>query len=140
MPASHSFELFINGADTPGSDGRRLEVRSPATGEVVGSVAAATAADAGRAVAAAAEAFGKWSALTAYERERTIKAALAHVRSKAEELGRLMTLEQGKPLNQSRSEVQGACDTIDYFASEGVRIEGYTSPTEHRDYRSWVIY
>ena len=51
-----------------------------------------------------------------------------------------MSLEQGKPLNQARSEVLGACDTIDYFASEGVRIEGYTSPTEHRDYRSWVIY
>jgi acyl-CoA reductase-like NAD-dependent aldehyde dehydrogenase len=140
MPASNHFELFVNGADTPGADGERHEVRSPATGEVVGSVAAATAADADRAVAAAAEAFKKWSALTAYEREKTIKGALAHVRGNADEIGRLMSLEQGKPFNQARSEVLGACDTIDYYASEGVRIEGYTSPTEHRDMRSWVIY
>lgn len=140
MPTSNRFELFINGTDTPGAGGERHEVRSPATGEVVGSVAAATAADVDRAVVAAAEAFKKWSALTAYEREKTIKAALSHVRDNADEIGRLMSLEQGKPFNQARSEVQGACDTIDYYASEGVRIEGYTSPTEHRDMRSWVIY
>jgi succinate-semialdehyde dehydrogenase / glutarate-semialdehyde dehydrogenase len=140
MSTSNRFELFIDGASTPGAEGRRLQVRSPATGEVVGSVATATAADADRAVAAAADAFRKWSALTAYEREKTIKAAVAHVRTKADEIGRLMSLEQGKPFNQARSEVLGACDTMDYYASEGVRIEGYTSPTEHRDYRSWVIY
>ena len=139
MSASHHFELFINGADTPGA-GERHEVRSPANGEAVGSVASATAADADRAVAAAAVAFGKWSALTAYEREKTIKAAVAYVRTKADEIGRLMSLEQGKPFNQARGEVQGACDTIDYYASEGVRIEGYTNPTEHRDLRSWVTY
>jgi succinate-semialdehyde dehydrogenase/glutarate-semialdehyde dehydrogenase len=140
MSAPRHFELFINGADTPASGGGRLEVRSPATLEVVGSVANGTAADADRAVAAAAEAFRKWSSLTAYERERTIKAALAHVRTQADEIGRLMALEQGKPFNQARGEVLGACDTIDYYASEGVRIEGYTSPTEHRDLRSSVLY
>jgi succinate-semialdehyde dehydrogenase / glutarate-semialdehyde dehydrogenase len=136
----HAFELFINGAEVPGAEGRRHEVRSPATGDVVGSVAEATGADVDRAVAAAAEAFGKWSALTAYDRERMIKGALLHVRSKADEIGRLMSLEQGKPFHQARSEVFGACDTIDYYASEGVRIEGYGNPTEHRDYRSWVLY
>jgi succinate-semialdehyde dehydrogenase/glutarate-semialdehyde dehydrogenase len=140
MSVPNRFELLIDGEITPGADGRRHQVRSPATGEVVGSVAVATAADADRAVDAAAGAFRKWSALTAYEREKTIRAAVAHVRTKAEEIGRLMTLEQGKPLNQARGEVLGACDTIDYYAGEGVRIEGYTSPTEHRDYRSFVIY
>ena len=138
--ARNEFNLFINGAEVPSSDGRRQEVRSPATGEIVGSVPEATAADVDRAVRAAAEAFPKWSALTAYDRERTIKAALAHVRAKADEIGRIMTLEQGKPFNQARSEVMGACDTLDYYASEAVRIEGVGSPTEHRDYRSWVIY
>ena len=140
MTESNRFELFIGGADTPAAGGGRLEVRSPATGEPVGSVADASAADADRAVEAAAAAFPKWSALTAYERERTIKAALAHVRSRADELGRLMALEQGKPFNQARSEVLGACDTIDYYASEAVRIEGYTNPAEGPGLRSWVIY
>ena len=87
MAESNHFELLIGGADTPASGGGRLEARSPATGEVVGSVADGTAADADRAVAAAAGAFATWSALTAYEREKAIKAALAHVRSRADELG-----------------------------------------------------
>jgi len=51
-----------------------------------------------------------------------------------------MALEQGKPLNQGSSEVLGACETIDYYAAEAIRIEGYGSPTEHRDYRSLVVY
>jgi acyl-CoA reductase-like NAD-dependent aldehyde dehydrogenase len=140
MNAQNEFNLFINGAEVPASDGRRHEIRSPATGEIVGSVPEATTSDVDRAVVAATVAFPKWSVLTAYDRERTIKAALAHVRLKADEIGRLMTLEQGKPFNQSRSEVIGACDTLDYYASEGVRIEGFASPAEHRDYRSWVIY
>src|ERR1700722_5751059 len=114
MPDSNRFELLIGGADTPASGGGRLTVSSPATGEPVGSVADASAADADRAVAAAAAAFGKWSALTAYEREKAIKAAVAHVRTKADEIGRLMVLEQGKPLGQAKSEVLGACDTLDY--------------------------
>jgi acyl-CoA reductase-like NAD-dependent aldehyde dehydrogenase len=140
MTQDPRFELFINGADVPAAEGTRSEVRSPASGEVVGSVARGAAADADRAVAAAAEAFTSWSALTAYEREKAIKGASAQVRGKADELGRLMSLEQGKPLNQSRSEVLGACDTLDYYAGEAVRIEGYTNPTEQRDLRSWVIY
>jgi acyl-CoA reductase-like NAD-dependent aldehyde dehydrogenase len=140
MSTPSEFQLFIGGADVPGAEGRRLDVRSPATGETVGSVVDASAGDADRAVAAAAEAFGKWSALTAYERERLIKGALVHARSRADEIGRLMSLEQGKPFNQARSEVFGACDTIDYYASEAVRIEGYGNPTEHRDFRSWVVY
>ncbi|HXQ79857.1 MAG TPA: NAD-dependent succinate-semialdehyde dehydrogenase [Opitutaceae bacterium] len=133
-------DLFIDGASVPASDGRRLEVRSPASGELVGTVAAATAVDVDRAVAAASAAFPKWASLTAYEREATIKRALTHVRARADEIGMLMALEQGKPLAQARGEVQGACDTIDYFASEAVRVEGAVNPTESRSFRSWVVY
>ena len=140
MKAPVRFELFINGAPVPASDGRRLEVRSPASGDVVGTVAAATLEDVDRAVGVARAAFLKWSSLTAYEREATIKKALLHVRAEADEIGLLMALEQGKPLAQARSEVQGACDTIDYFASEAVRIEGCVNSTENRNYRSWVVY
>jgi succinate-semialdehyde dehydrogenase/glutarate-semialdehyde dehydrogenase len=140
MPSPIEFNLFIGGLEVAGSDGRRHEVRSPASGDIVGSVPEATVADVDRAVTAAAEAFPKWAALTAYDRERAIKAALVHVRSRADEIARLMTLEQGKPFNQARSELLGACDTLDYYASEAVRIEGYGNPTEHKDYRSWVLY
>ena len=66
-------DLFIDGQDTPSADGRRFEVRSPHDGAPVASVAAATAADVDRAVAAAQAAFLAWSALTAYERESRIR-------------------------------------------------------------------
>jgi len=140
VKAPASFDLFINGASVPAGDGRRLEVRSPANGQIVGTTAAATAADVDLAVAAARAALPRWSSLTAYEREKTIKRAVAHVHSEADAIAGLMALEQGKPMAQARAEVHGACDTIDYFASEAVRIEGCISPTENRDYRSWVVY
>jgi acyl-CoA reductase-like NAD-dependent aldehyde dehydrogenase len=133
-------DLFINGVSMPAFEGGRIELRSPADGQVIGSVAAGTAADVDCAVIAAAAAFKSWSARTAYDREKVIKQALTHVRKQADEIGRLMALEQGKPLAQARSEVLGACDCIDYFASEAVRIEGTVNPTEHHDYRSWVVY
>ncbi len=133
-------ELFIDGADVPSSDRGRFEVRSPHDGAQIASVAAATAVDVDRAVGAAERAFLAWSALTAYERHSRIGNATAHARAQAGEIARLMAQEQGKPLNQGKSEVMGACDTIDYYASEGVRIEGYSNPAEHRDYRSFVTY
>ncbi len=138
-PPAH-LELHISGQNRPATDGARQEVHSPATGEVVGSVPRATSADLEAAVQAAHTAFQSWSALTSYEREKIIRRATAHVRTQADYLGRLMALEQGKPLAQSRSEIGGACDTLDYYAAEGVRVEGWTNPTEDRNYRSWVQY
>jgi acyl-CoA reductase-like NAD-dependent aldehyde dehydrogenase len=132
--------LFINGVSVPATGGRRLEVRSPANGDLVGTIAVAAIEDVNHAVGAARAAFRKWASLTAYERERIIKGALVHARAQADEIGLLMAREQGKPLAQARSEVHGACDTIDYFASEAVRIEGCVNPTENRNYRSWVVY
>jgi acyl-CoA reductase-like NAD-dependent aldehyde dehydrogenase len=70
----------------------------------------------------------------------TSSPATAHVRSKAAEIGLLMARDQGKPLNQARSEVIGSCDTLDYYAAEGLRVEGFTSPTEDSTMRSFVCY
>jgi succinate-semialdehyde dehydrogenase / glutarate-semialdehyde dehydrogenase len=138
--AAHEIGLLIDGRSQAASDGGKMEIRSPATGQVVGSVAAATAADLDRAVASAKKAFAAWSARTAYDREQILRRAAAHVRGKADAIGLLMALEQGKPLAQSRSEITASCDTIDYYASEAVRVEGYSNPTESADVRSWVIY
>jgi len=134
----NTFQLLINNqaVATP----ERSEVKSPHDGRVVGSVAKATLADLDAVVTAAQSAFKSWSALTPYEREKIIRKATAHVRTKADEIGLLMALEQGKPLAQSISEIGGSCDTIDYYAAEGVRVEGYTNATEDRAYRSEVTY
>jgi len=133
-------KLLIGNERRAASDGSRSEVKSPHDGRVVATVPRATSADLDAAVQAAHAAFKTWSALTSYEREKIIRKATAHVRTKADEIGRLMALEQGKPLAQSVNEIGGSCDTIDYYAAEGVRIEGWTSPTEDKAYRSTVTY
>lgn len=134
----NTFPLLIN--NQPVSTAERFEVKSPHDGRVVGTVAIGSLADLDAAVSAAQAAVTTWSALTPYEREKIIRKATAHARAKANEIGMLMALEQGKPLAQSISEVGGACDTIDYYAAEGVRIEGIVNATEDRSYRSYVIY
>jgi acyl-CoA reductase-like NAD-dependent aldehyde dehydrogenase len=92
------------------------------------------------AVMRANEAQRAWASHTAYARERVIRTATAFVRTQADTIGRLMAQEQGKPLKQSISEVVGACDILDYYAAEGLRIEGYSNPTEATNLRSWVSY
>ncbi len=136
----HETLLLIGGASIPASSGQVREILSPANGEVVGTVPEATAADIDHAVESAQGAFLDWSKRTAYERERQIKQATAYVRTQADEIGHLMAREQGKPFNQSRKEILSSCDTLDYFAAEGVRLEGYTNATENPEVRSWVVY
>jgi succinate-semialdehyde dehydrogenase / glutarate-semialdehyde dehydrogenase len=132
--------IFIDGKVEEAISGKTFDINSPANGSLIATVAAGDAADVDKAVQNAQEAFLKWSVLTAYDREKIIKKATSFVRTKADEIGMLMALEQGKPFAQSRSEIIGSCDTIDYYAAEGVRIEGYSNPTEKNSFRSWVIY
>lgn len=130
----------IDGQSVPSLDGATVNLLSPATREQIGTIAKGSAADLDRAVASATAAFKTWSALTAYDRQKIIVKATAYVRTQATEIGTRMALEQGKPLAQSIGEIGGSCDTIDYYAAEGIRIEGYTNPTESREYRSTVTY
>jgi acyl-CoA reductase-like NAD-dependent aldehyde dehydrogenase len=133
-------DLLIDGKSRPASDRRRWEIKSPATGDVVGSVASASREDLSETITNAQKAFLSWSKLSVYERDKIIRQATKHVRGKAEEIGRLMALEQGKPFNQSKGEVTASCDTIDYYAAEGLRIEGAVLATEDKNFRSQVIY
>ena len=129
--------LLIGGRLEGASGGRTYDIPSPATGKVIGRAAAADAADVELAVSHAQRAFREWAGKTAYEREAIIRSATQHARTRAEEIGRLMALEQGKPWKQSTSE---SCDIMDYYAAEGPRIEGTIHPTEKSNYRSWVIH
>ncbi|MDI1249417.1 MAG: aldehyde dehydrogenase family protein [Lacunisphaera sp.] len=136
----HDIRNLIEGQPCPAADGATFTIKSPATGEPVGRIAQAGQTDVDRAVGSAHNAFAAWSGLTAYERQKIIIKATAYARTRADHIGRLMALEQGKPLVQSVSEIGGSCDTLDYYAAEGVRIEGVISPTEDRAYRSSVTY
>ncbi len=135
-----SLELLINNQRRDAADGGCAEIKSPHDGRVVARVPRGGAGDIDAAVKAAHTALPQWSRLTSYEREKIIRRATDYTRKQAPQIGWLMALEQGKPLAQSVSEVTASCDTIDYYAAEGVRIEGWTNPTEDKAYRSWVNY
>lgn len=133
-------QLLIDGESVPASDRSTYDIPSPANGEIVGQAASATTDDVNRAVTNAKEAFASWSSRTAWDREKIIRMATAHAKTKADHIGRLMALEQGKPLNQSVGEAASSCDMIDYYAAEGVRVEGTVNSPEKVNFRSWVTY
>lgn len=133
-------QLLIDGQSVPATRGATYDIPSPATGAIIGRAPGSTIEDVDKAVAGAKTAFKRWSAKTAWDREKVIRKATAHAKSQAPEIGHLMALEQGKPLNQAVGEVAGSCDMIDYYAAEGVRIEGSINPTEKENFRSWVVH
>lgn len=132
--------LFIGGKSQPAADNATIPIYSPADGEQVATIARATPEDVNQAVETAQIGFHEWRKLTAYQRESIIKKATAYVRTQADRIGYLMAMEQGKPFAQSRSEIIGSCDTLDYFAAEGVRVEGYVNQTEKNGVFSMVKY
>ena len=140
MQTIHETGLLIAGRRISIDQRPAADLFSPHDGRCIGKIAQADEQDVDEAVKGAHAAFKIWSALSAYDRQKIILKATAHVRTRAAEIGLLMALEQGKPLAQSTSEITGSCDTIDYFAHEGIRIEGYSNPTESASMRSWVVY
>ena len=116
--------LLINGAWRASADGATLDVTNPANGDVVATIAQATTGDVRAALHAAGEAFPVWSGLSARERAAIMHAAMDIFRARLDEANRLLTLEHGKPLNDSRKENSYSADVIDFYAEEGRRIDG----------------
>ena len=117
-------QLLIDGRWTDSASGRRVDVVNPATGAVVGTVAYAGEHDLSQLVEAATRGFRVWRHTTAFERAVVMRKASAILRERADVIARLMTLEQGKPLAEARTEVINAADTIEWFADEGRRTYG----------------
>jgi succinate-semialdehyde dehydrogenase / glutarate-semialdehyde dehydrogenase len=131
--------LYINGEWCSSSTGATFPVTNPATGEVVGTVADGSAADATAAVDAANAAFPEWSSRTAYERAEILRAADSLLRANNEMLAQTMTTEQGKPIRAARIEVNYAADFLSWFAGEAVRVYGQTVPSSRSDQRFIVM-
>ncbi|CAM3957578.1 NAD-dependent succinate-semialdehyde dehydrogenase [Saccharibacillus endophyticus] len=115
-----------------------MEVRNPANGERIGHIAQATEADAQAAVDAAYQAFSKWSALPANERSTLLLKWHALIAEHREELAEIMTLEQGKPLQEAAGEIDYANSFIQWYAEEGKRVYGETIPASSANKRIWV--
>ena len=122
-------QLFIDGQWQDAADGRTLAVVNPATGREIGRVAHAGKADLDRALAAAQKGFIAWRDMPAAERSKIMRRAAGVMRERAEEIARLLTQEQGKPLAEAKGEAMAAADIIEWFAEEGFRVYGRIVPS-----------
>ncbi|HET7579876.1 MAG TPA: NAD-dependent succinate-semialdehyde dehydrogenase [Bacillales bacterium] len=130
--------LYVNGKWEEATSGETFNVTNPATGEKITEVAAGSAADAERAIDAAANAFKSWSKRTAHDRAGFLYKAYHLMVEKKEHLARTMTEEQGKPLKASRNEVQYAADFLLWYAEEAKRVYGELIPSARPDQRFMV--
>jgi len=110
------------------SSEHRIDVTNPATGARVGSVPRLGAAETERAVLAAQAAWPVWRARTAKERAAILRRWYELIQAHADDLARIMTAEQGKPLAEARGEITYAASFIEWFAEEARRVYGDTIP------------
>lgn len=118
--------MYINGGEVFAED--LFAVENPATLETIAYVPDGGAREAEMAVDAAHEAFIEWSKKTAYERSALLEKWFQVIAERTEELARMITLEQGKPLTEARGEIAYANSFIKWFAEEAKRIYGETIP------------
>ncbi|HEY0439168.1 MAG TPA: NAD-dependent succinate-semialdehyde dehydrogenase [Xanthobacteraceae bacterium] len=133
-------EANLIGGEWVAADSRQvIEVNDPATGEVIGTVPKSGRAETRRAIDAAAAAFPGWSAKTAAERAEALRKLAGLIEQNKEELAMLLTVEQGKPLAESRGEVGMSAAYVLWFAEEARRIYGDTIPSPWPDRRILTI-
>lgn len=130
---------YINGEWVQADDGATITVTNPANGETLGTVPKMGAAETRRAIAAADAAMAGWRALTAKERAVILRRWNDLMIEATEDLALLMTLEQGKPLAESRGEIAYAASFIEWFAEEAKRIYGDVIPAHRTDSRIVVL-
>lgn len=130
---------YVAGRWTAGEGNATFPVTDPATGGTVGHVAALTAAQAHAATDAAEAAFPAWSGLLPQARSAILGRWFALIAGAREDLARLMTREQGKPLSESRGEIDYAASFVQFYAEEARRpnIEGVTSHLRDAEVELW---
>jgi len=132
-------QAFVNGAWADADSGQTIKVTNPATGDVIGTVPKMGAAETRRAIEAADKALPAWRALTAKERSAKLRRWYELMLENQEDLARLMTIEQGKPLAEAKGEIAYAASFIEWFAEEAKRVYGDTIPGHQADKRLIVI-
>ena len=138
-PAYPSTQLLIANKWVDAASGKTIEVRNPATGQAIGTVAHAGTDDLDRALAAAYSGFQIWRDTSVYERAAIMRKAAALLRERADDIACVLTLENGKPLAEALGEVKAGADIIDWFADEGRRVYGRIVPGRNVEAEQWVI-
>ncbi|MEZ6243260.1 MAG: aldehyde dehydrogenase family protein [Phycisphaerales bacterium] len=130
---------LIGGEWVRAASGKTLRVTDPATDELVGETPSLGAGEVRQAIDAANGAWGLWRAKTAGERGALVRRLGELMRRDAERLARLMTSEQGKPLAESRGEIEYAVSFLEWAAEEGKRLDGDIIPASTTSKRILVI-
>ncbi len=132
-------QLLIDGNWGPSQSGKTLDVLNPATGEVNGTAAHADIPDLDRALAAAQKGFETWRRMSAYDRSKIMRKTAEILRTRVEEIGRIMTLEQGKPFAEAKMETAFSADIVEWFAEEARRAYGRVVPSRAENVMQLVI-
>jgi succinate-semialdehyde dehydrogenase / glutarate-semialdehyde dehydrogenase len=132
-------QAYIGGRWCDAESGATIEVNNPASGEILGTVPRMGANETWRAIEAAKDAFSDWSQRPAKERTNLMRRWYDLIMANVDDLGALMTAEQGKPLAEAKGEVAYAASFIEWFAEEAKRIYGDTIPSPWNDRRLVVI-
>ena len=132
-------QAYIDGAWVPADSGATHPVHNPANGDLLAKVPDMGATETTRAIAAAEAALPAWRQRTAQDRATLLRRWFDLIHTHREDLARLMTLEQGKPLAEARGEVAYGASFIEWFAEEGKRVAGEVIPAPSPDKRLVVI-
>ncbi|MBV8227789.1 MAG: NAD-dependent succinate-semialdehyde dehydrogenase [Verrucomicrobia bacterium] len=132
-------QAYIGGRWCDADSGATLKVNNPATGGILGTVPMMTANETRRAIEAAKAAFIDWRRKPAKERSVLLRRWHDLIMSNVDDLGALMTAEQGKPLAEAKGEVAYAASFIEWFGEEAKRVYGDTIPSPWNDRRLVVI-
>ncbi|MGE3843928.1 MAG: NAD-dependent succinate-semialdehyde dehydrogenase [Vicinamibacterales bacterium] len=136
-PSLLKTDALVGGRWIRGSE--RFDVHDPATGEKLADVANLGRGDVADAIESANEAWRSWRQTTARERAATMMKWFGLLHAHADDLARIMTAEQGKPLPEARGEVTYGASFIEWFAEEAKRVYGETVPTTDRNKRYLVL-
>lgn len=134
-----NLDLYIDGKFTKGDSGVSSDVVNPSKDSVLGKLPHAKKAELDAALAAADKGFKTWKRVSAFERAKILRKAADLLRTRADDIAKVLTQEQGKVLIEAKIEVQGAADIIDWFAEEGRRAYGRIIPARADGVRNMVI-
>jgi succinate-semialdehyde dehydrogenase/glutarate-semialdehyde dehydrogenase len=131
--------LFIDGEWLSGGERRTQPVINPATEQTIGDLPHASVADLDRALAAAERGFAIWRAMAPHERGKILKRAADLLRERQADIARIATIESGKPIVETRTELGIAADTVEWYAEEGRRAYGRVLPQRAPGMRLTVL-
>ena len=132
-------QCFINGEWVNANNNEKIEVNNPATLKIIGSVPKCGKEETNYAISKAFNAWKEWRGKTALDRSKTLRKWNDLILENQEDLARIMTIEQGKPLQESRGEIVYGASFVEWFAKEAKRVYGDIIPDRFTDRRIVVI-